>query len=77
MNLRVILEPFARSWAIAGESVMLPLLGVALGIWINPLDPLWTHAAFPWIWFGPLILALRYGPFPGLAGAVAAGVRAK
>ena len=69
MNLRVILEPFARSWAIAGESVMLPLLGVALGIWINPLDPLWTHAAFPWIWFAPLILALRYGPFPGLAGA--------
>ena len=69
MNLQRIIEPFTKSWAVAGESVMLPLLGVALGIWINPLDPLWTHAAFPWVWFAPLILALRYGPFPGRAGA--------
>ncbi len=48
---------------------MLPLLGVALGIWLNPLDPLWTQSAFPWAWFPPIILALRYGPFPGLAAA--------
>ncbi len=45
---------------------MLPLLGIALGIWINPLDPLWTQSAFPWLWLAPTILALRYGPFPGL-----------
>ena len=48
---------------------MLPLLAIGLGIWINPLDPLWSHAAFPWTWFAPVILAMRYGPFPGLAGA--------
>ena len=48
---------------------MLPLFGVALGIWLNPLDPLWTRSTFPWAWFAPIILALRYGPFPGLAAA--------
>ena len=48
---------------------MLPLLAVALGIWLNPLDPLWVRSAFPWAWFAPIILALRYGPFPGLAAA--------
>lgn len=63
------LSPFGNPWAVAGETLMLPLLAIALGIWINPLDPLWSHAAFPWAWFAPLILAMRYGPFPGLAGA--------
>ena len=48
---------------------MLPMLAIGLGIWINPLDPLWANASFPWIWFAPLLLSLRYGPFPGLAGA--------
>ena len=54
---------------MAGEALLLPLLAVGLGIWINPLDPLWTHADFPWAWFAPVILSMRYGPFPGLAGA--------
>ncbi len=45
------------------------MLAVAIGIWANPLDPLWTRADFPWIWFAPVILSMRYGPFPGLAGA--------
>ena len=69
LKLKRTLLPFAKPGAIAGESLMLPLLAVGLGIWLNPLDPLWTHAAFPWVWFAPIILALRYGPFPGLAGA--------
>jgi hypothetical protein len=54
---------------VAGETLLLPLLGVAIGIWANPLDPLWTRADFPWIWFAPVVLSMRYGPFPGLAGA--------
>lgn len=61
--------PFGNPWAVAGETLMLPLLAVGLGIWINPLDPLWTNASFPWAWFAPAILAMRYGPFPGLGSA--------
>ncbi len=61
--------PFGNPGAVAAEALLLPLLAVGLGIWINPLDPLWTHAGFPWAWFAPVVLAMRYGPFPGLAGA--------
>jgi polysaccharide biosynthesis protein PelD len=63
------LGPFGNPWAIGGETLMLPLLAVGIGIWANPLDPLWVKASFPWAWFAPIILAMRYGPFPGLGGA--------
>lgn len=63
------LGPFGNPWAVAGETLMLPLLAVAIGIWVNPLDPLWVKASFPWAWFAPVILAMRYGPFAGLGGA--------
>lgn len=58
-----------RPAAVFGEVVFLPLIAVGLGLWLNPADPLWVEAAFPWPWFAPLILALRYGPLPGLAGS--------
>ena len=48
----------------------MPLLTIGIGIWLNPLDPLWARSAFPWSWFGPIILALRYGPFSGLFGTL-------
>ena len=70
MKLNRALQPSLSPSAIIAETVFLTLFSVALGIWINPLDPLWTQSSFPWAWFVPVILALRYGPFPGLGGAV-------
>lgn len=55
--------------AAAGEIIFLPLVAVVLGFAINPEDPLWIDASFPWAWFAPIILALRYGPLAGLGGA--------
>lgn len=52
-----------------GEMLLLSLIALALGFLWNPLDPLWTTAAFPWSWLAPVILALRYGPLAGLGGA--------
>ena len=56
-------------WAVLGEIVFLPLVAVALGLALNPEDPLWIQASFPWAWFAPIILALRYGPLAGIGGA--------
>ena len=53
----------------AAEIIFLPLLAVALGFIFNPEDPLWIETHFPWSWFAPMILALRYGPLAGLGGA--------
>lgn len=55
--------------AAATEIILLPLLAVALGFVTNPDDPLWADSDFPWSWFAPIILALRYGPLAGLGGA--------
>jgi hypothetical protein len=57
--------------AAAAETVAAPLLAVGLGLWLSPLDPLWTRGTFPWAWLAPVLVSLRYG---SLAGVAAGGV---
>ena len=52
------------------ETLLLPLVALALGFLWSPEDPLWSHASFPWSWLAPVILALRYGPLAGLGGGI-------
>ncbi|MGE3258907.1 MAG: PelD GGDEF domain-containing protein [Geobacter sp.] len=52
------------------ETFGLTLVIPAIGALLNREDPFFVHAEFPWIWFGPLLVALRYGMGPGL-GSVA------
>ncbi|MBL8405187.1 MAG: PelD GGDEF domain-containing protein [Dechloromonas sp.] len=61
--------PTVNPWAVAGEVLFLPIIAVSLGFWLNPEDPLWIHGHFPWAWLAPVVLALRYGPLPGIGGA--------
>lgn len=70
MSFARFIAPLAANRAAYFESLFLPLLVVAVGIWLNPLDPLWARSAFPWPWIAPIVLALRYGPFSGLFGAL-------
>jgi hypothetical protein len=70
MSLARIAAPLGAGYTAAIESLLLPALIVGAGIWLNPLDPLWVRAEFPWAWLAPLVLALRYGPFSGLFGAL-------
>jgi polysaccharide biosynthesis protein PelD len=58
-----------RPAAMLGEILLLPLAAVIIGSAVNAEDPLLTAASFPWTWFAPTILALRYGPLAGLGGA--------
>jgi len=58
-----------RPLAMLGEILLLPLAAVVIGSAVSPEDPLLSAAAFPWTWFAPIILALRYGPLAGLGGA--------
>ena len=50
------------------ESVLLPVLVLWLGWKLRPDDPLGAHAGFPWAWFGPWLIAVRYGAGYGLFG---------
>lgn len=52
------------------ESLLLPVIALILGQAWAPDNPLQVGAGFPWPWLAPVILALRYGPLSGLAGAL-------
>ena len=58
-----------RPTVMAGETLALPLIALALGLLWAPEDPLQARGAFPWPWLAPVVLALRYGPMAGLGGA--------
>lgn len=58
-----------RPAVLAAETLLLPLIAMALGLAWSPQDPLWTRTAFPWSWLAPVVLALRYGALSGLGGA--------
>jgi hypothetical protein len=69
LSLNRYVQSFTQPRVIAAETLLVPVLAVALGVWLNPLDPLCVNSGFPWTWLAPLLLALRYGPLPGLVGS--------
>lgn len=69
MLLGKLAAPGTGPVVVVGETVLLSLLALVLGLLVSPADPLWTQAAFPWAWLAPVIVALRYGPLAGLGGA--------
>jgi hypothetical protein len=54
------LTPWLESLVL---TVALPLVGYV----VSPVDPFFVTASFPWLWFGPLLVALRYGIAPALS----------
>ncbi len=63
---RVFALPRERSTALWVETVALSAIAIAAGWLVAPEDPLTTRASFPWVWFAPALLALRYGATAGL-----------
>jgi hypothetical protein len=51
------------------EILLIPLVALAIGLLVNPQDPLWIHSEFHWTWLAPVLVALRYGPLAGLSAA--------
>ncbi len=52
------------------EAVFIPLLAMGIAALTSPHDPLLLKASFPWLWFAPLLVALRYGVLPGLISGI-------
>lgn len=62
--------PRRTPWWVWLETVGVTLLALALTYWFDPADPLLLDARFPWIWFAPVLLALRYGVPSGILSVV-------
>ena len=52
------------------EIFLIPLIGIAVGWWISADDPMLAQSHFPWLWFAPVLVALRYGVSPGLLSSI-------
>ena len=53
----------ARVWA---EAVAIPVIAIAAAFVVSPRDPFLVNATFPWLWFAPVLVALRYGLAPAV-----------
>lgn len=51
------------------EVVLLSTLALGIAYWVHPADPLALRGGFPWAWFAPVLVALRYGMLTGLLSA--------
>lgn len=66
---RALMPRRQADWRLAlAETVGVLVVAVALSAWVRPGDPLWTAAAFPWLWLLVAILSLRYGSAHGVVG---------
>lgn len=52
------------------EAIVIPLLAMGAAWLASAQDPLLLKASFPWLWFAPLLVALRYGVLPGLVSGI-------
>jgi hypothetical protein len=48
------------------EMLIITVGAVIMGWLLNRDDPFFVQGRFPWIWFAPLLIALRYGIAPGM-----------
>ncbi|MBE0622486.1 MAG: PelD GGDEF domain-containing protein [Burkholderiales bacterium] len=67
-GLRFVIPHFGGPWVWV-ETVAITLLAMALSAWANPADPFFIDAQFPWPWFAPALIALRYGVMPGVVSS--------
>jgi hypothetical protein len=68
-RLRLWLVPtgtIAGAWV---ETVVFSAAAILIGRYLSPDDPLFVQTQFPWPWFAPVLLALRYGVIPGIASS--------
>jgi hypothetical protein len=52
------------------ETVLISLFAIAIGIFFNKNDPFQISGEFAWIWFAPVLIALRYGVAPGFVSSL-------
>lgn len=67
--VRWFFADFKRPWLEWLETALLTLGALGLSWWLNPANPFYAYAAFPWPTLATVLLALRYGIGAGVLSA--------
>jgi hypothetical protein len=67
--VRWFFADFKRPWLEWVETSVFTLSALGLSWWVNPANPYYAHASFPWPTLATVLLALRYGIGAGLLSA--------
>lgn len=71
-RLSALFSPLLANRWLWLEAAAIPVIGIGLCYLASPEDPFFINKGeFPWTWFAPILVALRYGV---MAGITAAGV---
>src|SRR6185436_2819114 len=69
-KLSALFSPLLANRVLWVEAIIIPILGIALCWLASPEDPFFVHKGeFPWTWFAPVLVALRYGVMAGITSS--------
>src|SRR5215217_2481091 len=69
-RLSALFSPLLANRWLWLEAVIIPVIGIALCWLISPEDPFFVNKGeFPWTWFAPVLVALRYGVMAGITSS--------
>lgn len=69
-RLSALFSPLLANRWLWLEALVIPLIGIGLCWLASPGDPFFVNKGeFPWPWFAPVLVALRYGVMAGIASS--------
>ena len=67
-RLSALFSPLLANRWLWLEAIIIPIIGIGLCWLVSPDDPFFINKGeFPWTWFAPILVALRYGVMAGIA----------
>jgi hypothetical protein len=69
-RLSALFSPLLANRWLWVEAIVIPVLGIGLCWLASPEDPFFINKGeFPWTWFAPILVALRYGVMAGIVSS--------
>lgn len=66
-RLSALFSPLLANRWLWLEAILIPIIGIGLCWLVSPEDPFFINKGeFPWTWFAPVLVALRYGVMAGI-----------
>ena len=69
-RLSALFSPLLANRLLWVEAIIIPIIGIGLCWLASPEDPFFINKGeFPWTWFAPVLVAMRYGVMAGITSS--------